>query len=70
MAYRPGKCRLHNILREIKISMNDLSLLTGIRYNQLSDYANNHRVMSLANAFTIAYALGIPMEDLYEWIEV
>lgn len=70
MAYRPGKCHLHNILREKKLTMTKLSSLSGIGLNQLSDYANNHRVsMSLSNAITIAFALEIPVEDLYDWIK-
>jgi transcriptional regulator with XRE-family HTH domain len=70
MAYRPGKCRLHHILRENNLTLTDLSKKTGIRLSQLSDYANNHREsMSYANAFNIAMTLGIPMEDLYEAVE-
>jgi transcriptional regulator with XRE-family HTH domain len=68
MAFRPGKCRLHYILRKNKLTITELSIKTGIRANQISDYANNHRNMSLSNAFAIAYALGIPMEDLYDWV--
>jgi transcriptional regulator with XRE-family HTH domain len=70
MAYRPGKCQLHRILRLKKLTLTDLSNLTGIRLSQLSDYANNHRgSMNYATALTIAIALSIPMEDLYEVIE-
>lgn len=69
MAYRPGKCRLHHILREKNLNLSKLSEMTGIRYNQLSDYSNNHRIMSLPNAITIAFAVGLPIEDLYDWIE-
>lgn len=70
MAYRPGKCRLHHILRENNLTLTDLSKKTGIALSQLSDYANNHRArMSFANAFNIAMTLGQPMEDLYEAVE-
>lgn len=70
MAYRPGTCRLHNILRENNLTMTELANLTGIKLSQLSDYANNHRpCMSYTNALNIAYSLKIPMEDLYKVIE-
>lgn len=69
MAFRPGKCLLHNILREKKMTAQEFSELSGFTKQQISNYANNRAVMSLANAFTIAYYLDVPIEDLYEWIE-
>ncbi|WP_338463483.1 hypothetical protein V5G20_18010 [Brevibacillus borstelensis] len=38
--------------------------------SQVSDWANDVKKMSLANAKTVAHALQIPIDDLYEWIPV
>jgi transcriptional regulator with XRE-family HTH domain len=69
MAYRPGKCLLHNILREKRLTPQELSEQIGIPKQQLSNYANNRNKMNLANAKTIAHHLEIPIDDLYEWIK-
>lgn len=69
MAFRPGKCLLHSILRERKLTPQEFSELSGFSKQQISDYANNRRKMSLSNAKTIAHYLGVPIDDLYEWIE-
>ena len=68
MAVLPGKCRLHNILREKKLTISELSQLTDIRIQQLSDYAYNRRKMSLTNALTVGFALETPVEELYELV--
>ena len=68
MAILPGKCRLHHILREKKLTLSELHELTGIRITQLSDYAYNRRRMNLSNALTIGFALETPVEELYELI--
>lgn len=70
MAYRPGKCRLHHILREKKLTPQEFVDLTEYSKQEISDYATSRRKMSLSNAKTIATELGVPIDDLYEWVEV
>lgn len=69
MAFRPGKCLLHNILREKKLTPQEFSDHIGMTKQQLSDYATNRRKMSLSTAKTIAHALEIPIDDLYVWVK-
>lgn len=69
MAYRPGKCQLPRLLKEKKLRLQDLADRIGMSKQQLSDYANNRSTMSLKNAKTIAAALKVKVDDLYEWIE-
>jgi len=69
MAFRPGKCLLHNILRDKKISPQEFADRVGFSKQQISDYANNRRKMNLSNAKTIAHALEIPIDELYTWVQ-
>ena len=68
MAFRPGICLLHNILREKKLTPQEFAELSGFSKQQISDYANNRRKMSLSNAKTIAHYLERPIDDLYLWV--
>jgi transcriptional regulator with XRE-family HTH domain len=70
MAFRPGKCLLHNILRENNLTPQEFVERTEYSKQEISDYATSRRKMSLSNAKTIADELGIPIDDLYEWVEV
>jgi transcriptional regulator with XRE-family HTH domain len=67
MAFLPGKCRLHILLNEKKISQQELADLIGMTRQQISNYANDFTKMSLGNAKTIADALHIHIDDLYNW---
>lgn len=69
MAYRPGKCLLHNILRENKLTPSEFADRTEYSKQQISDYVTGRRKMNLSNAKTIAALLGVPIDDLYEWVE-
>ncbi|MFS1518572.1 helix-turn-helix domain-containing protein [Bacillus sp. SCS-151] len=62
-----GKCLLHKLLNESYMSQVDLSIATGISKQQISEYINNTRTMSLQNAKKIANILDCHIDDLYEW---
>ncbi|OME69658.1 helix-turn-helix domain-containing protein [Paenibacillus peoriae] len=69
MAIKPGRCLLKQRLREIRKDQQWLSEITGIAKSQISEYANNKRLMSLTTAMNIAEAIGCQIDDLYERIE-
>ena len=70
MVIKPGRCLLTKQLRQIKKNQQCLSNLTGMSKSQISDYANNRRLMSLTTAYTIAATIGCSTDDLYECIVV
>jgi plasmid maintenance system antidote protein VapI len=67
MGYRPGRCLLTRRLNEINKTQQWLSEKTDINKTQISDYANNRKVMSLSTAKTISVAIGCYIDDLYEF---
>lgn len=69
MAFRPEKCLIPSILKERRMSARDLSELTGISESAISDYSSERKFMMLGTAKTIAEALQVPIDDLYEWRE-
>ncbi|WP_025682766.1 helix-turn-helix domain-containing protein [Paenibacillus maysiensis] len=69
MAIKPGRCLLKQRLREIRKDQQWLSEVTGIAKSQISEYANNRRLMSLTTAMNIAAAIRCHIDDLYERIE-
>lgn len=69
MARRPGKCLLYSILKERNITPREYADISGMNLQQISAYHTGVRTMSLATAATIAGDFGIPIDDLYEWIE-
>ena len=70
MVYKPGRCLLKQLLHKIGKDQQWLSDVTGISKTQISMYANNKRIMTLATAITISMAIGCSINDLYEWIAV
>lgn len=66
-AFLPGNCLLHNILKDKKMSQQELADKVHMSRQQISNYANNVSRMSLGNAKTIAHALNVHMDDLYQW---
>lgn len=68
MAYRPGKCLLPQILRERRIEPVDFYTLIGWSKQQYSAYVNDRKKMSIGTLKTVANALELPMDDLYEWV--
>ena len=67
MGYKPGRCLLSQRLKEINKNQQWLSNKTGISKTQISDYANNRKVMMIWTAKTIAEAIGYYIDDLYEF---
>jgi len=68
MRVTPGRCLLRSILRRRKLTQRWLCERTGYPESQISDYINNRTTMGLGTAVTIAKAIGVNVEDLYEWI--
>jgi putative transcriptional regulator len=62
-----GQCLLQQLLDKRKMSQAELSRRTGISTQQISDYINNRRIMSLKNARIISRALDCIIDDLYKW---
>jgi transcriptional regulator with XRE-family HTH domain len=62
-----GQCLLQYLLDKRQMTQADLSRKTGISTQQISDYINNRRVMSLKNARIISRAIGCIIDDLYDW---
>lgn len=67
-----GQCLLSQQLTRSGMTQQQLSYKTGISHQQISDYCNNRRMMSLKNAFRIARSIpNCRVEDLYVivWVE-
>ncbi|WP_303752919.1 helix-turn-helix domain-containing protein [Bacillus velezensis] len=63
-----GQCLISNLLERRGMSLGQLSNLTGISKQRLSDYANGVRPsMNIKTAKIIAIALNCSIEELYEW---
>lgn len=67
MGYKPGRCLMTRRLKEIKKNQQWLSEATGISKTQISDYANNRKVMMIWTAKAISVAIGCHIDDLYEF---
>lgn len=68
MAYLPGKCLLPQILRERKIEPVDFYDSLGWAKQRYNAYAKGRKKMSIGTLKTVADALQLPMDDLYEWV--
>lgn len=68
-SYRAGKCLLPNLIRSRKLTPQELADRIPMSKQQISDYSNNRKLMSLETAKTIATALNVSIEELYEWVE-
>ncbi|APD21241.1 helix-turn-helix domain-containing protein [Bacillus subtilis] len=63
-----GQCLIPDLLQKRGLSLGQLSRITGISTQRLSDYANGVRPsMNIRTAKLIAVALNCTLEDLYEW---
>ncbi|MCY7823288.1 MULTISPECIES: helix-turn-helix domain-containing protein [Bacillus subtilis group] len=63
-----GQCLIPELCRKKDITINELSEITGIKKQQLSDYNRLVKVdMSIRTAKRIAAALDCNVEDLYEF---
>lgn len=62
-------CRLHILLDKNCLTLTELSLKLDMSLQQLSQYANNKRIMSISTARKVAQFFEITIDDLYEWID-
>lgn len=67
MAYKVGRCLLSQHLRRIGMTPQELATRLHMPISQISDYANNRKIMGLKNAKSIASVIGITIDELYEW---
>jgi putative transcriptional regulator len=67
MAVDVGRCQLRQLLKQRFLSQIELSEISGISKQKISDYANNRSIMSLSTAAHIANCLGCSIDDLYEF---
>ncbi|WP_443146978.1 helix-turn-helix transcriptional regulator [Paenibacillus sp. HWE-109] len=70
MALRIGRCLLPRILKKQKLSQAEFSIKVNMSESTISHYVNNRRIMSLETAKIIANALGVTIDELYEWQKV
>lgn len=70
MRYEIGRCLIDARLREAGMTRKKLGDIIDMDRRQLSRYATNEAVMSLAIAFLIADTIGCNPRDLYELITV
>ena len=68
MRYSLGRCLLRDILRKRKLPQRQLADMVDRPETQISDYINDRTKMGYTTAVSIALALKIHAEDLYEWI--
>lgn len=64
------RCRLKSLLRARGKTQRWLASVVHVRYQRINDYANDRFDMPLVIAKNCARALGIPIDELYEWQEV
>ena len=70
MTFEVGRCLLRDILKRKKIDRQTVCRDLGMGAQQLSDYINKHRVMSLPTAKMFAVYFNVHIDDLYEFREV
>ncbi|UYZ12180.1 helix-turn-helix transcriptional regulator [Brevibacillus sp. WF146] len=70
MSFKVGRCLLARRLREAGMTQQELCEKLNMPPSQVSDWVNDVKKMSLGNAKSVAHALGIHIDDLYEWIPV
>jgi plasmid maintenance system antidote protein VapI len=67
MPYKPGKCRLLELLEKRNIPQYELAERIGKTPQRINDYCHNRKMMSMGTAFSISEELGIDMRELYHW---
>lgn len=68
--YRIRKSRLKQILVEKQVLQQDLADKIGVAESSISRYINTNRKIDVEIAYNIAKALGVIIDDLYEWEEI
>lgn len=69
MAFKVGRCLLHELLHKNDMSQTELAELLDVRVQQINKYALNKQKMSLQVAKNISSILNCDIDDLYEWKE-
>lgn len=67
MAYRPVKSLLPDLMRQRRISPQQLANDLNVTIQEVSDHAHTRKITSLPKAKMYAEYFGIPIDDLYEW---
>lgn len=67
MAYRPVKSLLPKLMRERRISPQQLANELGMTIQEVSDHSHTRKITSLPKAKLYAEYFGVPIDDLYEW---
>lgn len=70
MPFLVQRSRLKPLLQQIGKTQQWLAEITDISPQKISDYANNRRRMPLEDCKTCAEAIGVTMDELFEWKEV
>nr|DAI78503.1 MAG TPA: helix-turn-helix domain protein [Caudoviricetes sp.] len=68
--YRIKRSRLKQILVEKQVLQQDLADKVGVAESSISRYINTGRKIDVEIAYNIAKALGVIIDDLYEWEEI
>lgn len=69
LAHKVGRCLLKDLLKNRKMTQQELANQLGITVQQVNKYVLNKQKMSYETAFKIAEVLNCKMEELYEQIE-
>lgn len=72
MAILPGKCLLPQLMEERNLRPYDVYTHPEIDMSrsQFSDYYTGRKKMSIGMCKLFANFFGVPMDDIYEWIQV
>ncbi|WP_438449488.1 helix-turn-helix domain-containing protein [Gorillibacterium sp. sgz5001074] len=63
-----GRCRLPELLRQSKMTQQDLADRTGYPKSNISDWIARRKKMSFTTAMSVSRVLNCHPEDLYEWV--
>lgn len=67
MAYRPVKSLLPDLMRQKRLTPQQLANELDLTIQEVSDHANTRKITSLPKAKLYAEYFGIPIDDLYVW---
>ena len=67
MAFRPVKSLLPELMRQRRITPQELANALDMSIQEVSDHANTRKITSLPKAKLYAEFFGIPIDDLYVW---
>lgn len=67
MEFKPIRCHIPERLKQLRKSQQWLAEQTGIPKQRINDYIHLRLTMSFGRAVLIASALGIRIENIYDW---